>query len=175
MLISLYPIVLSFSSFGVTTISTGISFLWLTCLQFFCCCCCFDLFLFCFVWFVFIYLFFLAGGVGVRIPVHFTHNRLQDFSVLWKKFSFQLRTFVVCDPPPPPNQELHLVLMLPYKYRLFNYFNYSKKLQRFMQDTYDTTSYLSFCFLLNIRCCTQSICLKSIWSFRKRQRNIGPA
>ena len=127
--------------------------------------------LFCFVCF---YLFiFLAGRV--RIPVHFTHNRLQDFSVLWKKFSFQLRTFVVCDPPPPPNQELHLVLMLPYKYRLFNYFNYSKKLQRFMQDTYDTTSFLSFCFLLNIRCCTQSICLKSIWSFRKRQRNIGPA
>ena len=145
--------------------------------------------------FLFIYLFLAGGGGGgagspfilnknpppppppppPRIPVHFTHNRLQDFSVLWKKFSFQLRTFVVCDPPPSPNQELHLVLMLPYKYRLFNYFNYSKKLQRFMEDTYDTTSFLSFCFLLNIRCCTQSICLKSIWSFRKRQRNIGPA
>ena len=140
-------------------------------------CCCFDLFLFCSVLFVFtylliylfIYLFYFFFWGGVRIPVHFTHNRLQGFSVLWKKFRFQLRTFgvtwgggVVCDPPPPPNQELQLVLMLPYKYRLFNYFNYSKKLQRFMQDTYETTSFLSFSFLLNIRCCTQSICLKSI-------------
>ena len=133
---------------------------------------CFCSVLFCvfLLTYLFIYLFiFFWGGGGFRTPVHFTHNRLQGFSVLWKKFRFQLRTFgvtggggVVCDPPPPSNQELHLVLMLPYKYRLFNYFNYSKKLQRFMQDAYETTSFLSFSFLLNIRCCTQSICLKSI-------------
>lgn len=83
-----------------------------------------------------------------------------------------------CDPTPPPNQELQLVLMLPYKYRLFKYFNYSKKLQRFMQDIYETPTFLSFSFLLNIKCCTQSICLKSFDRFvilHKRQRNIGPA
>ena len=80
----------------------------------------FVIVLFCFAWFyLFIYLFiFWGAGGGVRIPVHFPHNRLQDFSVLWKKFRFQLRTFGVtvggggvCYPPPPPNQELQLVLM----------------------------------------------------------------
>ena len=45
--------------------------------------------------YLFIYLFFFFWGGGVRIPVNFTHNRLQDFSVLWKKFHFQLRTFGV--------------------------------------------------------------------------------
>ena len=45
--------------------------------------------------YLFICLFFFGGGGGVRIPVHFTHKRLQGFSVLWKKFRFQLRTFGV--------------------------------------------------------------------------------
>ena len=53
---------------------------------------CFCSVLFCL--FLFIYLFFFGGG-GIRIPVHFTHKRLQGFSVLWKKFRFQLRTFGV--------------------------------------------------------------------------------
>ena len=132
-------------------------------------CRCFDLFLFCFVLFVFIYLFFLGGGAGSgsQFILHTTAFRV--FQFCGRNFAFNYAFIwgyrgggVVCDPPPPPNQELHLVLMLPYKYRLFNYFNYSKKLQRFMQDTRKTTSFLLFSFLLNIRCCTQSICLKSI-------------
>ena len=51
---------------------------------------CFCSVLFCL--FVLIYLFISffsgGGGGGVRIPVHFTHNRLQGLSVLWKKFPF---------------------------------------------------------------------------------------
>ena len=107
-----------------------------------------------------------AGGSGSQFILHTTAFRVSQFC--GRNFAFNCVHLglqggrVVCDPPPPPNQELHLVLMLPYKYRLFNLFNYSKKLQRFMQDTYETTSFLSFSFLLNIRCCTQSICLKSI-------------
>ena len=128
MLISLYPIMLSLSYFGVKTISTGISFLWLTCLQFFCCCC-FDLFLFCFVLFVF------RGG---QDPSSFYTQPPSGFLSFVEEISLSIAYIwvykggrVVCDPPPPPNQELHLVLMLPYKYRLFNFFSYSKKLQRF--------------------------------------------
>ena len=121
--------------------------------------------------YLFIYLFFFfggGGGSGSQFILLTTAFRISQFC--GRNFTFNCVHLglqggggvVFCDPPPPPNQELHLVLMLPYKYRLFNYFKYLKKLQRFMQDTYENTSFLSFSFLLNIRCCTQSICLKCI-------------
>ena len=55
---------------------------------------CFCSVLFCLFLFIYLFIYFFLGG-GVRIPVHFTHKRLQGFSVLWKKFRFQLRTFGV--------------------------------------------------------------------------------
>ena len=119
----------------------------------FCCCCCFDLFLFCFFffvcWLLFIYLFIFwrgggGGGSGSQFILHTTAFRISQFC--GRNFAFNCVHLglrgggggVVTRRPHPTNQELHLVLMFPYKYRLFNYFNYSKKLQRFMQDTYET-------------------------------------
>ena len=129
---------------------------------------CFCSVLFClFVCFYLFFYFFWGGRGGRQDPSSFYTQPPSGFLSFVEEISLSIAYiwgyggggFVTL---LPPNQELHLVLKLPYKYRLFNYFNFSKKLQRFMQDTYETTSFLSFSFLLNIRCCTQSICLKSI-------------